>query len=80
MTTYGQLNPDWLLLGKGDMLRQNSQSALPDAAQLKKNIDTLQYLVELQKEKIAQLEKELLVEKEKVSSLSARMNEEPILP
>lgn len=76
---FPSLNPDWLLLGKGEMLRNNEQVSNAGTNQFEKNIDTLYYLIDLQKEKIAQLEKELCIEREKVASLSNATNTEHIL-
>ena len=79
IANFPEVSIDWLLLGKGEMLRNNEQVSNAGTNQFEKNIDTLYYLIDLQKEKIAQLEKELCIEREKVASLSNATNTEHIL-
>lgn len=68
-STYPLLNKIWLLTGDGDMLVDNNASTKEESRNnqgttnevvvlLNKQIEQLEYIVELQKDRILQLEKE----------------------
>ena len=53
-----EINPEWLLTGKGNMIKKASSGA-DEAAPADKMTENLQYIIDLQKEKIERLEAEL---------------------
>lgn len=69
------LNPDWLLLGKGEMLRQNTPVAAAESpsvvAYLEKNIADLRNELAQAYQTIGQLQQQLADHKEKAASQSA---------
>ena len=58
LKSYPDINPEWLLTGKGNMLKKAGSGA-DEVASADKMTENLQYIIELQKEKIARLEEEL---------------------
>lgn len=67
------ISPDWLLLGKGEMLRNDT----PSDSEM---IDRLLVKLSMANEKIGELKYQLKQEKEKVASqLGSTNREEPIL-
>ena len=82
-----EISPDWLLLGKGEMLRENEkrtiksydrgeEDAQSSALQLRRENSMLYDHIKLLEEKVSSLEEQLRQEREKVESLSVRMNSE----
>ena len=67
---YPNLNIEWLLTGKGNMLK-NASSGADEAAPADKMTENLQYIIELQKEKIARLEAELAAAQNKKRNIAA---------
>lgn len=59
---YPNLNIEWLLTGKGEMIKKSGSGA-DEVASGDKMTENLQYIIELQKEKIAWLEQELAAAK-----------------
>jgi hypothetical protein len=51
-TNYPDLNMNWLLFDQGEMIEKNNNQQVA-------GLDDLKYIIELQKEKILRLEKEL---------------------
>lgn len=62
-----ELNPKWLLTGKGEMIKRKDREADPPELD-----DRDRYIVELQKEKIDRLEEELILVKKELQSCLAR--------
>ena len=75
LTIYPELNSDWLLLGKGEMLRQNTPVAAAESpsvvAYLEKNITDLRNELAQAYQTIGQLQQQLADHKEKAASQSA---------
>lgn len=71
-----EISPDWLLLGKGKMLREEVKKSEPNSEMninfYKKIISDLQELIDHQREKLLKLQAELTQEREKSVSSSAK--------
>ncbi|MBR1792428.1 MAG: hypothetical protein IJ764_02145 [Bacteroidales bacterium] len=82
LTIFPEISADWLLLGKGEMLRQkevgNSPEQQEEIKMLKKNINNLNQLIDTLNDKIHSLQDELNHEKEKALSLSGKTSMELI--
>lgn len=90
LSNLTNINANWLITGDGEMLISSStpgQTAdqgqdnpyAEELAMLRKNNAAHLKHIELLEEKVSSLEEQLRQEREKVSSSSARMSEEPIL-
>lgn len=56
LTKFEDLSPDWLLTGKGKMLR-NSTESVPNNEESEERIRELKYTIELQKDFIEELKR-----------------------
>ncbi len=70
LQVYTDIDPIWLLTGKGNMIKKASSGA-DEAGSADKMTENLQYIIDLQKEKIAHLEKELAAAKRMTRKASA---------
>lgn len=72
-----EISPDWLLLGKGKMLREEVKKSEPNSEMninfYKKIISDLQELIDHQREELLKLQAELTQEREKSVSSSAKI-------
>ena len=79
---YPEISLDWLLLGKGEMLRQNTPAAAVESpsvvAYLEKNVTDLRNELAQAYQTIGQLQQQLADLKEKAASASARTKEAAI--
>ena len=79
---YPEISLDWLLLGKGEMLRQNTPAAAVESpsvvAYLEKNVTDLRNELAQAYQTIGQLQQQLSDHKEKAASPSARTKEAAI--
>ena len=82
LTIYPELNSDWLLLGKGEMLRQNASASAVESpsmvAYLEKNVADLRNELAQAYQTIGQLQQQLSDLKEKAASPSDRTKEAAI--
>lgn len=74
---FPDINPDWLLLEKGEMLREEVKKSEPNSEMninfYKKIISDLQELIDHQREELLKLQAELTQEREKSVSSSAKI-------
>lgn len=73
LNSYPDINPEWLLTGKGEMLRQKEAPIVP----IVNEKDS--YIIELQKDKIRSLEKELQNQRQEIEQLKKELSSVPVV-